>query len=325
MRFIYSRSVIRFSVIMLLTYYSWPALAQGGPQSTAQTVQDLIQRSKSAIVKLVVEGRDPNDGYKKEQGSGLFFYSGQGVSLILTAAHVIGSSETLQASNRDWKVDNGVISRKISLFGLDEKGGLVLRSTEVSPGPPFPGVDVALLQINQSGYASLPLAKGFDDVTGLHDILLLGFEGESSQLPIPPLTGLGQLSSPLTFSTTVPSRPGQSGGAWIDLKSGLVLAIARGAQSGPNGPSFEATPLTAVRLFVSPFLPSVPAPVQAVYKICSGEYKGPCPSDALYQYCYFSVEDWAKGKCSSYKINRLATFGGNKCGYSVDEIVCTLK
>jgi len=45
----------------------------------------------------------------------------------------------------------------------------------------------------------------------------------------------------------------------------------------------------------------------------------------LFTILLLPVEDWAKGKCSSYTINSLATFDGNKCGYSVDEIVCTSK
>ena len=298
--------------------------AQNSAQSTAQTVQNLTERSRFAVVKLIVEGRDPDDKYKKTQGSGFFIFSGAGLSLILTAAHVIGSSETSQEKNPDWKVENGAIVRKISLLSLDEKGSLILRSTEVSPGPPFPsGLDVALLQIHQTGYTSLPLAKQYSDVSGLHDVLLLGFEGDKSELPIPPITGMGQLNTLSTFDTTVYSRPGQSGGPWIDLRSGLVVAVAKGIQSGPGGPSLEATPTTAVTPFLAPYLPS--PPVKAVYKICAGEYKALCPSDAIYQYCYFNVEDWAKNKCTAYSINRLATFGGNKCGYAIDEVVCELK
>ncbi|WP_338692467.1 serine protease [Bradyrhizobium sp. 26S5] len=317
------RSHVAWFIALLISVIFVPsaATAQSGSQSTVQALQEIIQRSKLAIVKLVVEGRDPNGDTKKIQGSGFFVFSGQDMSILLTAAHVIGSNETVPSNNPDWLVENGVIVRKISLFGLDEKGSLVLRSNEVNPGPPFPGIDLVLLQINQSGYPSLPLAKSYADISGLHDIVLLAFEAEKSQLPIPPVTGIGQVSSPVTLKTTVPSQPGQSGGAWVDLKSGLVVGIARGA----NGGSFEATPVTAVHPFLTPFLPSSPPPVTVAYKICSGEYKGPCPSDALYQYCYFNVEEWAKGRCSNYKISRLATFGGNKCGYSVDEILCTPK
>jgi len=54
--------------------------------------------------------------YKKAQGSGFFIFSGQGVTLALTAAHLVDQAETLQSSNPDWKVENGVIKRKISLF-----------------------------------------------------------------------------------------------------------------------------------------------------------------------------------------------------------------
>jgi hypothetical protein len=66
-----------------------------------------------------------------------------------------------------------------------------------------------------------------------------------------------------------------------------------------------------------------PSTITTTYKVCTGEYERACLSHDTYLYCNLSVEDWAKGRCTSYKIQRLNTYGGNKCGYSLDEVICT--
>jgi hypothetical protein len=66
-----------------------------------------------------------------------------------------------------------------------------------------------------------------------------------------------------------------------------------------------------------------PPPVTVVYRICSGEYEQNCLSHTMYQYCGFSVDGWAKQHCSSFTAQRLDTRDGNKCGYSLDQIICT--
>jgi hypothetical protein len=71
--------------------------------------------------------------------------------------------------------------------------------------------------------------------------------------------------------------------------------------------------------------PDLPPPPQATvtYKVCTGEYENKCQTHDKYFYCYADVEAWAKSLCASYKIQRVATYGGNKCGYSLDTVICT--
>jgi len=65
-------------------------------------------------------------------------------------------------------------------------------------------------------------------------------------------------------------------------------------------------------------------PPTVSYRVCTGEYERQCQSQHdAYLYCYSDVEGWAKSRCSSYTIQRLNTYGGNKCGYSIDAVICT--
>jgi hypothetical protein len=67
----------------------------------------------------------------------------------------------------------------------------------------------------------------------------------------------------------------------------------------------------------------IPAPTTVVYKVCSGEYERACQQHDAYLYCYTDVNRWAESRCESYKIQRLNVYGGNKCGYSLDAVICT--
>jgi len=61
---------------------------------------------RHAIVKLTVTGADPSGRPKAEAaGSGFVIHSSVRNSLILTAAHVVGSSDWRQALNPDWLVE----------------------------------------------------------------------------------------------------------------------------------------------------------------------------------------------------------------------------
>jgi hypothetical protein len=66
-----------------------------------------------------------------------------------------------------------------------------------------------------------------------------------------------------------------------------------------------------------------PAPVTVIYRVCSGEHERACQPHDAYLYCYSDVRAWAGARCESYKIQRLNTYGGNKCGYSLDSVICT--
>ncbi len=310
--------LLRTAIILSSIFFSFhpvqtlPASAQAGAVN-ALHVQALIDRYKQGIVKIAVEGSAPDGSHKEAAGSGFFAYSGSNISLIITAEHLIGSSETLQSKNPDWKVENGVVVRKITVSSLDEHGTLINRGSAVDVAPtPLPGVDIALLIIKQSGYASLPIAESI--AQGLRDVMLLGFEAEKTELAAPPPIGFGQYFSPTELAVNVPSSAGESGGPWIDLQSGLVLAIDKGTKTGPAKASFLATPVALIFQPLKTYIPSGPPQITVSYKVCVGEYRERCPPDAMYRYCYFSVEDWAAQQCTANTITRLSTFGGNKCG-----------
>jgi Trypsin-like peptidase domain len=234
-------------------FLSAPAEAQ----MSAQKIQGLFDRIKSAVVKIKVEGTDPFDKLKKKEGSGFFIYSSQNRSFLLTARHVVGSSETQQPLNPDWKVENGQILRKIKIESLNDNGTLVLRSDDglVAPTGLPSGVDMALLMVEQDGFPILPLAKRLTEKVPLHDVILLGFREGKSQLTRPIPSGTGSLVG-FTYSTSIPSQPGESGGPWVDLKSGKVFALASVVKSSPSGASNEATPVTFIRPFLDSYFQS---------------------------------------------------------------------
>jgi hypothetical protein len=168
----------------------------------------------------------------------------------------VGSSETQQTLNPDWKVENGDVKRQIRIESLNENGTLVLRSDDglVAPTGLPSGVDIALLMVEQGGFPILPLAdlpvlplggKSRENVP-LHDIILLGFREGKSALTRPVTTGTGSLVG-FSYTTSVPSRPGESGGPWIDLRSGKVLALASVVKTSPTDPSNVATPVTFIK------------------------------------------------------------------------------
>lgn len=63
-------------------------------------------------------------------------------------------------------------------------------------------------------------------------------------------------------------------------------------------------------------------PLISRYRVCSGEYERNCDAHDVYQYCYTDVQAWAKARCDEARVVRLNTRGGNKCGYSLDEVIC---
>lgn len=70
-------------------------------------------------------------------------------------------------------------------------------------------------------------------------------------------------------------------------------------------------------------LPQTQAQPTVNYKVCTGEYERACQQHDAYLYCYSDVSAWARARCTSYTIQRLNTYGGNKCGYSLDSVICT--
>jgi hypothetical protein len=66
-----------------------------------------------------------------------------------------------------------------------------------------------------------------------------------------------------------------------------------------------------------------PPPITVTYRVCSGEYERACQTHDTYLYCYSDVGAWARARCTSWTVQRLNTYGGNKCGYSIDAVICT--
>jgi hypothetical protein len=129
-----------------------------------------------------------------------------------------------------------------------------------------------------------------------------------------------------------------SGGAGI----GVAFLKALTRKPGQHPPNYLLHALlTALGLFLAivmlayfssrisapvpvPAAAAAPAPAPTVaYKICSGEYERNCLPHDMYQYCGFNVAGWADQHCSSKNVLRLDTRDGNKCGYSLDQVICT--
>jgi hypothetical protein len=65
-----------------------------------------------------------------------------------------------------------------------------------------------------------------------------------------------------------------------------------------------------------------PPPTTVTYRVCSGEYEKSCQKHDAYLYCGDDVAAWAKLRCASSTIKRVGAYGGNKCGYSIDAVIC---
>lgn len=70
------------------------------------------------------------------------------------------------------------------------------------------------------------------------------------------------------------------------------------------------------------------ASAQQTFTICTGEHESACKSHDVYLYCYVKIVPVATKMCKDlglsgdHNIARLNTYGGNKCGYSIDRVVC---
>jgi hypothetical protein len=91
----------------------------------------------------------------------------------------------------------------------------------------------------------------------------------------------------------------------------------------------EKDRLAAYRLYVQCITPVLPQDLRSqslstiTYKVCTGEIESNCRPHDKYLYCYSDAAAWAKSICTSFTIQRVETYGGNKCGYSLDVVVCT--
>jgi hypothetical protein len=59
------------------------------------------------------------------------------------------------------------------------------------------------------------------------------------------------------------------------------------------------------------------------YRFCFGEYERACQPHDVYGYCGESPNNWASAHCDSPSIVPVTTYGGNKCGYAVVDVICS--
>jgi hypothetical protein len=58
------------------------------------------------------------------------------------------------------------------------------------------------------------------------------------------------------------------------------------------------------------------------FQVCNGEYQGSCPPSTVWLPCGASVKNWVDGQCTSASITRISSRDGNRCGYSIDQVLC---
>jgi len=141
------------------------------------------------VVKIEVTGTKPDGKTTVSRvGTGFFINSANGYSLLLTAAHVIGSNEISQSKNDDWLVENGTINRKIKIRVFNDHGTLDSGSLEAYSWNALPGAaDIAVLSIDGAPYPTVPLTTERD--VGLRSAMLLGFLAQEDTLAKPLPTG----------------------------------------------------------------------------------------------------------------------------------------
>jgi hypothetical protein len=87
-------------------------------------------------------------------------------------------------------------------------------------------------------------------------------------------------------------------------------------------PSATATPTPTASPTASDAVGGAQAITRSI-RVCTGEYERACDPHDAYLYCNVDLNAWAKGLCEKFKITQLNSRGGNKCGYSLYEVLCT--
>ena len=107
--------------------------------------------------------------------------------------------------------------------------------------------------------------------------------------------------------------------ATVVLASGAFDRSTETVALPPAHPSASPTPAPSP----TPAAPQVPQEVTRSFRVCTGEYERACDPHDTYLYCYVDLDAWAKARCTRYKTQQLNSRGGNKCGYSLYEVLCT--
>jgi hypothetical protein len=132
--------------------------------------------------------------------------------------------------------------------------------------------------------------------------------------------------------TTIQGKVAASAGTFAKIVTGDANVSASKAEEIYKGIPFDKLPdriptvamckSELARLLVSQ-RSAVPAPITTQYTVCSGEYERACQPHDAYLYCGGNVQAWANQRCGSATVQRVNTYGGNKCGYSIDRVICT--
>ena len=216
---------------------------------TADRAFTLFEIYRQSVVKITVSGNRPFGEPRHEQGTGFVVAYSAPFLYVVTAGHVVGSGAARQQDNADWHVQDGNIKRTIRIAGFDqngfwrELGGRV----EQVPLAGEQNVDLALLVVTDGPeLAPIPLMRAGEHATRTREVMLMGFRGASKLLTSPIPIGNGAQKSLYTYETSVASRQGESGGPWIDLKSGGVIAVVSRLSARPEAASWLAIPADLV-------------------------------------------------------------------------------
>ena len=219
-----------------------------GTRADGQRANELFSANRASIVKVVASGIGPDGVSKRLLGSGFVATFNQGQLFIVTAKHVVGSDVSDSSKNEDWSVENGAVQRKIEIFGLDE--GNIFRkigtAEEVAINRPE-NIDLALLVItNGPELPSLKLRHAAPPNELNRDVMLMAFKSNKGFLTQPIPLAEGARAQYYQYVLSSPSTTGESGGPWIDLKSGGVIAVAHGIEASQTAPSTLAVPVDFV-------------------------------------------------------------------------------
>ena len=104
------------------------------------------------------------------------------------------------------------------------------------------------------------------------------------------------------------------------------LPTSTSAPTSTSTPTPTSTPTVSSTPTPAPTSTPTAATKQEItrsFRVCTGEYERACDPHDAYLYCYVDVNAWAKAKCDRFKIQQLNSRDGNKCGYSLYEVLCT--
>lgn len=117
----------------------------------------------------------------------------------------------------------------------------------------------------------------------------------------------------------LPSQRPVARSAWPQYIAMVVVALGAGA--------LTASVISYYNNTSSPAVSSPPAPPPTVVvsvKVCRGEHNRLCPPHDVWVGCN-NPDDWAKSACITFSAQQLSVAGGNRCGYTVINYLCTKK